>query len=138
MKSSSFCRKQRVNHLPDDKILLFSNLNTCTCNSNFCPEEKRQHEKENMPVISIFFPFQTLFSNAFPGNVCVAETINSLHDMPILGSSNTAANKDMMAKIWPDGETNICFSRKRYGKRRNCSLRAISPLSIMFSKAVCY
>ena len=26
--------------------------------------------------------------------------INPLPDMPILGSSNSAANKDMMSKIW--------------------------------------
>ena len=30
--------------------------------------------------------------------------------MPILGSSNSAANKDMMAKIWTNGNTIICLS----------------------------
>ena len=30
-----------------------------------------------------------------------------LPDMPILGSSNSAANKDMMSKIWTNGDTII-------------------------------
>ena len=37
--------------------------------------------------------------------------------MQILGSSNSAANKDMTAKIWPKGDTIICLSRKHYGKK---------------------
>ena len=57
--------------------------------------------------------------------------------MPILGPSNSAANKDMMAKIWTKGDTIICLSRKR-GKRRNCSLRAISPFPTIILKAVCW
>ena len=35
-----------------------------------------------------------------------------------------------------NGDTVIYFSRKRCGKTRNCSLRAISPFPTMFSKAV--
>ena len=31
---------------------------------------------------------------------------------------------DMMAKIWTNGDTVICLSRKHCGKRRNCSLRS--------------
>ena len=42
--------------------------------------------------------------------------------MPILGSSNSAANKDMMPKIWTNGDTIIRMSKKHCGKRRNCSL----------------
>ena len=58
--------------------------------------------------------------------------------MPILGFSNTAANKDMMSKVYTNGNTIIIrLSRKHCGKRRNCSLRAISPFPTMFSKAVC-
>ena len=30
-----------------------------------------------------------------------------LPDMPILGSSNSAANTDMMSKIWTNGDTII-------------------------------
>ena len=33
--------------------------------------------------------------------------LNLLPDMPILGSSNSAANKDMMSKIWTNGDTVI-------------------------------
>ena len=47
---------------------------------------------------------------------------NPLPDMPILGSSNSAANKAMMSKIWTNWDTVIQLSRKHCGKRRNCSL----------------
>ena len=33
--------------------------------------------------------------------------VNPLPDMPILGFSNSAANKDMMSKIWINGDTII-------------------------------
>ena len=62
---------------------------------------------------------------------------NPLPDMPILGSSSSAANKDRMSKIWTNGDAIIILSRKHFWKRRNCSLRAISPFPAMFSKAVC-
>ena len=42
--------------------------------------------------------------------VCVKEEnlqINSLPHMPILGSSNSAAHKDMMSNIWTNGDTII-------------------------------
>ena len=58
--------------------------------------------------------------------------------MPILGSSNSAAMKDMAAKIWTHGDMINFLSRKHCGKRRNCLLRAISLFPTMFSKAVCY
>ena len=57
--------------------------------------------------------------------------------MPFLGSSNSAANIDMMSKILTNGDTILWLSRKHCGKRRNCSLWAISPFPTMFSKAVC-
>ena len=41
--------------------------------------------------------------------------------MPNLGSSNSAANKDMMSKILTNEDTNFWLSRKHRGKRRNCS-----------------
>ena len=65
------------------------------------------------------------------------QQINPLPDMPILGSSNSAVNKDMIAKIWTNGDTVIWLSRKHCGKRRNCSLWEISPFPTMFSKASC-
>ena len=37
----------------------------------------------------------------------VENMINPFPDTPILGSSNSMANKDMMSKIWTNGNTNI-------------------------------
>ena len=54
-----------------------------------------------------------------------------LLDMPILGSSNSAANQDMMSKIWTNGDTIFRSSRKHCGKRRNCSLRCFQKLSVV-------
>ena len=65
------------------------------------------------------------------------DQVNLLPHMPILGSSNSAANTNMMAKIWPNWDTIIGLSRKHCGKRRNCSLQAIYPFPKMFSKAGC-
>ena len=42
--------------------------------------------------------------------------VNPLPHMPILGSSNSAANKDMMLKIWTNGNTITLLSRKHCGK----------------------
>ena len=44
------------------------------------------------------------FKKMFNDKTEVFKTINPLPDMPILGSSNLAANKDMMSKIWTDGD----------------------------------
>ena len=49
-------------------------------------------------------------------------SLNPLPDMPGLSSSNSAANEDMMSKLWTNGDTFILLSRKHCGKRRNCSL----------------
>ena len=65
----------------------------------------------------------------------VLERVNCLLDTPILGTSNSAANKAMMSKILTNGEIFFQLSRKHCGKRRNCSLRAISSVPNMFSKA---
>ena len=40
-------------------------------------------------------------------DLCPTRVINPLPDIPILGSSNSAANKDMMSKIWTNVETII-------------------------------
>ena len=37
---------------------------------------------------------------------------NPLTDKPILGSSNSAGNKDVMSEIWANGNTIILLSRK--------------------------
>ena len=81
-------------------------------------------EKEGKLVSSIFFFSHNDFS-----------FFNPLPDMPILGSSNSAANKDIMSEIWTNGDTIIFLTRKHRGKRRNYSLRPISPFLTMFSKA---
>ena len=44
---------------------------------------------------------------------------NPLPNMPILCSSNSAANKDMMSNIWTNGDSIIWLSKKHGGKRRN-------------------
>ena len=41
---------------------------------------------------------------------------NPLPHMLILGSSNSAANKDIMSEIWTNGYTVICLSRNIVGK----------------------
>ena len=46
----------------------------------------------------------------------MTHAFKSLPDMPLLGSSSSAANKDMMAKIWTNGDTVICLGRKIVGK----------------------
>ena len=61
--------------------------------------------------------------------------LDPLPYVPILGFSNSAANIDMIARIWTNEDTIICSSRKYCGKRRNCSSKAISPFPKMFSKA---
>ena len=38
---------------------------------------------------------------------CISDGLNPLPHMPILGSSNSAANKDMKSKIWTNGDTII-------------------------------
>ena len=67
----------------------------------------------------------------------VYRSINPLPHLAILGSTNSAANRDMMSKIWINGDTVIWLGRKYCGKRRNCSLRAISSFPTMFWKAGC-
>ena len=59
-----------------------------------------------------------MFTNSFFNSVIV----NTLPHMPILGSSSSAADVDMMSKIWTNGDTIICLSKKHCGKRGNYSL----------------
>ena len=100
--------------------------------------ELKALENENLNVVQIAgavlwpFPKQAL---AF---MCRHyKSFNPLPAMPILGFLNSPGNKDMMSKIWTDGDTIIWLSSKHCGKTTNCSLWAISPFSTMFSKAVC-
>ena len=50
--------------------------------------------------------------------VIVWEWVKPLPDMPILGSPNSAADKDMMAKIWTNRDTIVCLSRKNWKKEK--------------------
>ena len=51
----------------------------------------------------------------------IPSSSNPLPYMPILGFSNSAANKDVMSKIWTNGDTIILLNRNHFGKRRNYS-----------------
>ena len=73
-----------------------------------------------------------------PNSYKDSSRFNPLSDMPILGSSNSTANKDTISKIWTNGDIVIWLSWKHCGKRRNCSLRTFSPFPTMFSKAACW
>ena len=43
----------------------------------------------------------------FIGSFFLHHGVNLLPDLPILGSSNSAANKDTMSKIWTNWDTVI-------------------------------
>ena len=43
-------------------------------------------------------------------------SLNPLPDMPMLGSSNSVANKDIMSKIWTNRDTSVCLSENIVGK----------------------
>ena len=63
---------------------------------------------------------------------------NPLPHMPILGSSNSAANEDMMSKIMTNWDTFLSdWVENIVRKEKNWSLRTISSFPAMFSKAVC-
>ena len=58
-------------------------------------------KRENVGVQH--FPF---FPQFFQKKI-ILRVVNPLPDMPILGSSNSAACKDIMSKIWTNGDTII-------------------------------
>ena len=88
-----------------------------------------------------FTNFHTFFSSSISTRdilkVFIFLTVNPLPHMPILDSSNSAENKNIISWIFANVVTSFWFSRKHCVKRRNCSLRAISPFPTMFSKAAC-
>ena len=45
--------------------------------------------------------------------ICLWDRVNPFPHMPIFGSSNSAENKDMISKIWTNGDTIIGLSRKK-------------------------
>ena len=54
------------------------------------------------PLRFLSLPKPTSFSDSH-----LLFCLNLLPDVPILGSSNLAANKDMMSRIWISGDTDI-------------------------------
>ena len=72
-------------------------------------------------AISLALHFLSLQCFIKPLSFSVVTVFNSVPDMPILCSSNSTANKDMMSKIWTNGDIVIWSSWKHCGKRRNCS-----------------
>ena len=64
----------------------------------------------NCIVVRCLTPFSQYFSYITVASAPIhafLEFFNPLPDMPILGSSSSTANKDMMSKIWTNGETSI-------------------------------
>ena len=62
-------------------------------------------EKAEVPELSavIQSPYISTYLRLLPDVICV----NPLPDLPILGSSNLAANKDMKSKVWTNRDTII-------------------------------
>ena len=70
----------------------------------------KHYGKRRKCWLPALFPFPTMFSKAFFHRVvksryCVVmiSQLYPLSHMPILGSSNWAANKNMLSKIWTNG-----------------------------------
>ena len=62
---------------------------------------------------------------------------NPLPDMPILGSSNSAANKDMMSNIWTNGVQLSDCVENIVGKGEIAHYEQFLLFPQLFSKAVC-
>ena len=63
-------------------------------------------------IINIYNPWKFIHSEEFTKDIILEEVqvifpFNPLPDIPILGSSNSEANKDMMRKIWTNGDAII-------------------------------
>ena len=86
-----------------------------------------------------FLLFPQCFQRAcFPGKskgVIVWEWVNPLPDMPILDSSKLKEFADDNSKFDENGKK-LSKQVENCGKRRNCSLRAISPFPTVFSKGL--
>ena len=96
----------------------------------FCESSRKHYGKKKRKKVC-FSACSTFFSPQ-----CLENAFNPLLHLPILGSSNSAANEDMMSNIWTNEDTIFWLSRKHCGKRRNCSLRGMSSFPTVFSKAV--
>ena len=100
-----------LNCLPDNKILDWSKLRQSADDNSKFDENSRKFSKwvENtvgkgeIARKEQFLLYPQCFQKAcFPGaskGVIVWEWVNPLPHMPIFGSSNSVANKDMMSRI---------------------------------------
>ena len=124
--------------LIERKKLLVNSIFLFSQNVFYSDKGKNLCFEENLILHAKVFKFNKALVLRCGTELTWHHSFNPLLHMPILGSSNSAENKDIMSKIWTNEDTIIWLSRKHCGKRRNCSLRAISPFTTMFSKAVCY
>ena len=133
--------------LPDDKILdrfKLKNFEFDVNSRKFSKLVENTMGKGEIAHYEQFLLFPQCFQKAcFPGvskGVIVWEwlNLNPLPYMPILGSSMSPANKDMMSeKYWQMGIQFSDWVEKNVGKEEIGSLRAISSFLTMVSKAVC-
>ena len=87
--------------------------------------------KEQMPF-PISYPLLTMFSlQVFYFLLTLSQTTNS-------GLFQTQRVCRRQFQIWWKWQKCLQMVRKRCGKRRNCSLRAISPFPTVFSKDLYY
>ena len=73
-------------------------------------------EKGKMMVTSFFWFHRCFLPHHKKTHTNLATFSNPLPKMRILGFTNSAAKKDMMSKIWTNGDTIIWLSRKHCGK----------------------
>ena len=90
----------------------------------FSKRAENTMEKGEIARYEQLFPISIMFSK-------------DLHCRHIKTRACWERDKDKMSKIWTNGDTVIWLSWKHCGKRRNCSLQAISSFPTMSSKAVC-
>ena len=88
---------------------------------SYKPKFTQTHFLARLEAVAFFCCNVLNFKNHFTF-LYLCLRFNPLPDSPILGSPSSAADKDMITKIWTNGDTIFCLSRKHCGKRRNCSL----------------
>ena len=72
--------------------------------------------------VSVFMSFLDFVVIAYTFNWIITPSLtNPLPNMLILGSYNSAANKDVVSKERTNEDTIILLSRKHCGKMRSCS-----------------
>ena len=92
-----------------------------------CLSRKHFGKRRNWPLQAVF-----LFPQCFQKQ-SVVDVFNPLPDMPILGSSNSAANKDM-SKIRTNGDTIIWLKETLWGKRAIAPYEQLLLFPLWFQK----